>query len=104
MSGTTGPRKHHHTRKASPESQHCTHDPMRTSNAEPRRKAGDQHPREEAFHERRHPSSQGDLGVEMLKRLGKQELCDIARRRDIEGYSQMSKDELARSVYDSFEE
>lgn len=45
-----------------------------------------------------------ELGIHMLRRLGRQALYAIAQRRNIRGHGGMSEDELARSVYQSFEE
>ena len=43
-----------------------------------------------------------DLTVEMLMRLSKSDLDDLAKGRDISGRSKMDKEELAHHVHDSF--
>ncbi|MEM7808325.1 MAG: Rho termination factor N-terminal domain-containing protein [Planctomycetota bacterium] len=43
-----------------------------------------------------------DLTVDMLQRLDRNELYDLARQRDVSGRSKMDKEELAHAIHDSF--
>ena len=43
-----------------------------------------------------------DLTVDMLERLGKKELDDLAKKQDVTGRSKMDKHELAQAIRESF--